>query len=131
MTDHVETVRRAYAAFSAGDLDGALAAMADDVEWHQAQGLPHGGVYRGLAEVRASVFGPIEGGWWDGFDAVPEQIAGLGDVVLAVGRYTATARATGRPLDVPYAHVWEFAGGRCVRFRQFTDTRGWVDALGL
>ena len=50
----VETVRSSYEAFARGDLDGALAMMDDDIEWHQAQGLPHGGIYHGLATVRAA-----------------------------------------------------------------------------
>ena len=46
-----------------------------------------------------------------------------------IGRYTARAKGTGKPLDVPFAHVWKFADGKAVRFHQFTDTRSWVDAL--
>ena len=41
----------------------------------------------------------------------------------------ARAKATGKPLDVPFAHVWKFADGKAVRFHQFTDTRSWVEAL--
>jgi hypothetical protein len=126
---NADAVRRAYAAFAAGDLDGALAAMHPQVEWHQAQGLPHGGVYHGLEAVRAAVFDPIWREWWSSFTATPETVIGAGDDVVALGRYQGTARATGRPLDVPFAHVWTFADGRVVRFRQFVDTQGWNDAL--
>ena len=49
--------------------------------------------------------------------------------VVVLGRYTARAKGTGAPLDVPFAHVWRFRDGRAVRFHQFTDTRGWVEAL--
>ena len=59
----------------------------------------------------------------------PDEVIGLGDDVVVLGRYTARAKATGAPLDVPFAHVWRFRDGRAVRFHQFTDTRGWVDAL--
>ena len=31
--ENLETAKRAYAAFSAGDAEGAMAAMADDIEW--------------------------------------------------------------------------------------------------
>jgi ketosteroid isomerase-like protein len=126
----VEAVRRSYEAFARGDLEGALAMMDDDIEWHQAQGLPHGGVYRGLAAVRAAVFDPLDEEWWEDFRADPDEVIGLGDDVVVLGRYTARAKATGAPLDVPFAHVWHFRDGRAVRFRQFTDTRGWVEALG-
>jgi ketosteroid isomerase-like protein len=126
----VEAVRRSYEAFARHDLDRALAMMDEDIVWHQAQGLPHGGVYHGLAEVRANVFDPIDASWWDGFKADPEEVIGVGDDVVVLGRYTATAKETRRPLDVPFVHVWRFRDGRAVRFHQFTDTRGWVEALG-
>ena len=126
---NVEAVRRAYAAFDTGDLDGALASFDPGVEWHQAQGLPHGGVYHGLAAVRAAVFDPIAREWWSTFTAVPETLIDAGDDVVALGRYRGTARATGRTLDVPFAHVWTFVEGRAVRFRQYVDTQGWNDAL--
>ena len=51
------------------------------------------------------------------------------DHVVVIGRYTGRAKAIGRPLDIPFAHVWKFQNGKAVRFHQFTDTRGWTDAL--
>jgi ketosteroid isomerase-like protein len=129
VSDLLDAVRRSYEAFGRGDLEGALAIMDDEIVWHQAQGLPHGGTYRGLSTVRANVFDPIGEQWWDGFDATPSEFIGCGDHVVVLGRYTATAKASGAPLDIPFAHVWRFRDGRVVRFHQFTDTRGWTDAL--
>jgi uncharacterized protein len=126
----VEAVCSSYEAFNRDDLEGALAMMDADIVWHQAQGLPHGGVYHGLAAVRAAVFDPLDEEWWEDFRADPDEVIGLGDDVVVLGRYTARAKGTGAPLDVPFAHVWRFRDGRAVRFHQFTDTRGWVDALG-
>ena len=60
---------------------------------------------------------------------MPSELLAGDDHVVAIGRYTAPAKATGRPLDVPFAHVWKFADGKAVRFHQFTDTRSWVEAL--
>jgi uncharacterized protein len=86
-------------------------------------------VYRGLPAVRAAVFDPLDEEWWENFKADPEEVLGLGDDVVVLGRYTARAKHSGAPLDVPFAHVWRFRDGKAVRFHQFTDTRGWVDAL--
>jgi ketosteroid isomerase-like protein len=126
----VETVRRSYEAFNRDDLEGALAAMDDEIVWHQAEGLPHGGVYHGLAAVRAAVFDPLSEQWWEHFRADPEDVIGIGDDIVVLGRYTATAKRTGKPLDIPFAHLWRFRDSRAIRFHQFTDTRGWVEALG-
>ena len=126
-----DAVRSSYEAFNRDDLDAALSMMAEDIVWHQAQGLPHGGTYHGLAEVRANVFDPIGESWWVDFRADPDEVIGLGDDVVVVGRYTARAKQTDRPLDVPFCHVWRFRDGKAVRFHQFVDTHGWRGALGL
>lgn len=125
----VDLVASSYEAFARGDLAAALAPMADDIEWHQAQGLPHGGVYRGLEEVRRNVFDPLDRDWWDAFTATPDELLEAGDHVVVLGRYQGTARETGKRLDVPFVHVWTLENGRAIRFRQFLDTAGWIEAL--
>jgi uncharacterized protein len=125
----VPVVTQSYDAFARDDMDGVLAHMHPDIEWHQAQGLPHGGLYRGLDEVRANVFDPLDRDWWDEFVVTPEEFIDAGREVVVLGRYRGIARGTGKTLDVPFVHVWTFADERAVRFRQFLDTAGWVGAL--
>jgi hypothetical protein len=125
----VDIVRRSYEAFERGDLDGVLADMHPEIEWHQAQGLPHGGYYRGIDEVRRNIFDPLDEEWWDEFSAVPDEFLDAGEHVVVLGRYRGVAKVTGRALDVPFVHVWTLAEGKAVRFRQFLDTAGWVAAL--
>lgn len=127
--DNLPAVRSSYEAFSRGDLDGATAMMDDAIVWHQAQGLPHGGIYEGLPAVRSNVFDPLDAQWWEDFDATPTEILAGDDHVVVLGRYTGKAKASGKPLDIPFAHVWKFKDGKAIRFHQFTDTRGWTDAL--
>ena len=129
MNENVELVRGSYERFNAGDLEGALSMMADEIEWHQAQGLPHGGDYHGLAAVRAAIFDPLDEQWWEYFLAEPQEIIGCGEHVVVLGRYTGRGKQTGKPLDIPFAHIWRFRDGRAIRFHQYTDTRGWVEAL--
>ena len=128
---NLAAVRSSYAAFAQGDLDGALAMMHEGIVWHQAQGLPHGGDYEGLPAVRAAIFDPLDEQWWDDFEAAPTEFLEGGDHVVVLGRYTGRAKASGAPLDVPFAHVWRFRNGRAVEFHQFTDTKGWTDALAF
>ena len=110
-------------------MDAVVADMDPEIEWHQAQGLPHGGVYRGLEAVRRAIFDPLESEWWDDFQAEPDELLDAGETVVVLGRYTGRAKATGKRLDVPFAHVWSFRDGKAVLFRQFLDTAGWVEAL--
>jgi len=120
---------QSYEAFARDDMDGVLAHLHPDIEWHQAQGLPHGGVYRGIDEVRAHVFDPLDRDWWEEFVVTPEDVVDGGRDVVVLGRYTGIARGTGKKLDVPFVHVWTFVGEQAVMFRQFLDTAGWNEAL--
>ena len=129
MSSNAELARRSYDAFERGDLDAVVGDMHEEIVWEQAQGLPHGGVYRGLAEVRRAIFDPLEGEWWDEFHAAPDEFLEAGESIVVLGRYTGVAKGTAKLLDVPYVHVWTFRDGKAVRFRQFLDTAGWVEAL--
>jgi uncharacterized protein len=126
---NLDRVRESYVAFARGDLEGALAHFADDVRWEQAQGLPHGGTYDGMDEVRRNVFDPLDRDWWTSFTADPEEYLDADGEVVVLGRYRGIAKGTGKTLDVPFVHVWSFEGERAVRFRQFLDTAGWNEAL--
>jgi Nickel responsive protein SCO4226-like/SnoaL-like domain len=55
----VEVVRGVYDALARRDMAAVLAAMADDIEWCEAEGMPYGGVYHGGAAVAENVLGPI------------------------------------------------------------------------
>ena len=124
-----ELVQRSYVAFARSDLDAVMADMHDEIEWHQAQGLPHGGFYRGIAEVRRNIFDPLDEQWWDEFSATPDEFLDAGAEVVVLGRYRGVAKGTGKRLDVPFVHVWTVRDGKAVGFRQFLDTAGWVEAL--
>jgi hypothetical protein len=125
----IDLVRRSYDAFERHDIDGVLADMHPDIEWHQAQGLPHGGLYRGVDEVKRNIFDPLHGAWWEEFSAPPDEFLDAGDQVVVIGRYRGTAKGTGKTLDVPFVHVWTVANGKAIRFRQYLDTAGWIEAL--
>jgi ketosteroid isomerase-like protein len=127
--DALDLVKRSYDAFARGDLDGVLADMHPEIEWHQAQGLPHGGTYRGVDEVRRNIFDPLDEEWWDEFSAAPHEFLDAGSEVVVLGRYRGVAKGTGKELDVPFVHVWTVREAKAVRFRQFLDTAGWVTAL--
>jgi uncharacterized protein len=108
-----------------------MADMDPAIEWHQAQGLPHGGLYHGLDEVRRNIFDPLDEEWWDEFTADPDEFLDAGSEVVVVGRYRGIAKGTRKQLDVPFVHIWTVRGDKAIRFRQFLDTAGWVHALEI
>jgi uncharacterized protein len=119
--ENIEFVKGLYAAFRRGDVPAVLAGFADDIELHEAEGMPYGGLYRGGEAVLQNVFGPIATDV-EGFAVMPEEFVGSGDAVAVVGRYTGIGKVTGKTLDVPVVHVWDIRDGKLTRFRQFIDT---------
>ncbi len=125
---NVELVQTVYGAFAQGDVPAVLGAFTDDIEWHEADGMPYGGIYHGPDAVAQNVFGPITEDV-DGFALVTGEFIASGDTVASVVRYTGTGKATGKALDVPAVHVWDVRDGKLARFRQFIDTAKYAEVV--
>ena len=129
MTSDVDVIKAHYAASDRGDLPGMLAPLADDVAWTEMAGFPYAGTYIGPQSVRDNVFGRLAGEW-DDYTADVEEVVGTGDgIVLGIGNYSGTYRATGRTMNARFVHVWRLSGGKVRQFEQFTDTVRVADAM--
>lgn len=121
MTPNTAIARALYDAFAAGDMPTVIGALSPEICWVEAAGGPYGGVWNGPTEVLTNVFMKL-GGEWDGFTAVPHDFVSEGDVVVALGDYSATFKTTGKSFTAPFAHVWTFRDGKVAGFHQHTDT---------
>jgi uncharacterized protein len=126
--NNIRIAKAAYEAFSRGDLQAVLETFHPDVEWHAAESLPWGGVHKGRDAVAQDVFGALMTAF-DDFSLTHEHFIDGGDFVVALGRYGATAKQTGKPLDAAFAHVWELEDGRLRRYYHYTDTQKFQEAL--
>src|SRR6185295_8997859 len=104
--DNVKVVQDAYAAFGRGDLPGILERLAEDVDWEfkGPSTVPWAGHWRGRANVRdffVKLAGAVEAQEFE-----PKQYVAQGDDVIAIGRYAATAKSTGKPFEVEWAMAW-------------------------
>lgn len=116
-----DVVRRQYLASAAGDLEALRGTLAPDVEWTEMAGFPLGGTYRTPEGVTSNVMEQL-GRDWDGWTAHDDTYVVDGENVVVLARYTATNKATGKPINVRVAHHFTVRGGRIVRFEQFVDT---------
>ena len=132
MADNVSLVRGAYEAFAKGDVQKVLGVLGDKVEWYEAEHVTYwpGGPFVGPQAVVNGVFARIPQDF-DGFKIDVRRIVGCGDIVLVEARYRATVKATGKPLDVQVAHVWDLRDGKVVRWQQYTDTWQFAQATGV
>jgi ketosteroid isomerase-like protein len=127
-TDSASHLLAIYDAFGRGDVAAALGGMADDIEWHEAEGMPYGGVYRGPGAVAQGVFAPLMTDIPD-FSVTPEEVIASGESVAVVARYRGTGAASGNVLDLPVVHVWQVRDGKATSFRQFADTAKFLEVV--
>ena len=129
---NVQLVRRAYSAFSRGDIAAVIEAMHPEIEWHEAESSPwHApGGHHGPQQVVDNVFSQIPKAF-DSFGVEPEIIHDAGTTVIVEGRYRADAAGTDETLDAQVCHVWTMRDGKLTRFQQYTDTRQFAEVMGV
>ena len=121
MNTNSEIIQGLYASFAQGDVPAVLGAMADDIQWTEADGFPLAGTYVGPQAVLEGVFMRL-GEIGDEWAAVPTQIVADGDTVVALGNYTWKHKSSGKPAVVKMVHVWTLDNGKATTFQQHTDT---------
>jgi uncharacterized protein len=121
MATNKDIVEGVYASFAKGDVPAVLGAMADDIQWAEADGFPLAGTYVGPQAVLEGVFMRL-GEVGDEWTVVPDQFVGDGDTVVALGSYTWKHKESGAPAAVKMAHVWTIENGKLATFQQHVDT---------
>ena len=116
MSRNLETFKRVIAAWTAGDIDGALALMHEDIVWHYAAAVAP--PIRGKAKARKFLEGfkaQITAVRWRVFD-----YAESGDRLFVEGVDEYDAR-DGAVVRAPYAGVLEFQDGLIIGWRDYVD----------
>jgi uncharacterized protein len=113
-----DRIRRAYDAFNhGGTVDWSI--FDPSIQHDQREGLFLDGVFYGPEGVRAAIQ-EIDADWQD-LHYTLEDVVELGDRVLVLLRMHARVRDSEAELDAQVAHVWEFRGGRAVRWDVYAD----------
>ena len=109
---NVESAKKAYAAFSAGDAAGAMENMADDIEWITPGNSAVSGTRRGKQEV-----GELWGKFAEkGFSVEPQYWFSDEERVVVLTRNNLAGQAADT------ADVLTFRDGKVVRFQTAGDT---------
>jgi ketosteroid isomerase-like protein len=127
-----QRIRSLYDAFGRGDIPTVLASFDPNIVWVEADNINYAdrSPYRGPQAVADGIFARIGQDWQD-FRVNVEQIIDGGDTVATLGRYTATNKSTGKPLNAQFVHVWWLREGKIVRFQQYTDTAQFARVTGV
>ena len=125
--EDVESVQGSYEALNRGDVDGAVAMLAPEAEWHESEALPDAGVYRGRDAVREFLDEFLES--WERFHQEVEEVVTEGDRVALMIHLTAKGRGSGAEVDARYAHVWTVREGKGVRVDAYYDRDAALGAI--
>jgi ketosteroid isomerase-like protein len=118
---NIDIAKNSYAAFGRGDIAAILAVLADDIVWVvPGVTLPSSGRFEGKAAV-ANFFQSV-GTTWSFTAFEPREYIPSGDLLVVIGRYAGTSRATGKPFDSDWVMCWRFRDGKLAHFQEFTDT---------
>jgi uncharacterized protein len=109
-------IRKAYDAFSRGDIDTVMAMFAPDIVWHVPGRGPLSRDYRGHAEV-LGFFGRFMELSNGTFRLRVDDVLARGDRVVVL--CTESAQRGGRSWTAPQVHVWTVKDGKATAFREY------------
>lgn len=117
---NIDILETMYESFAAGDIEAATAVFDPAIEWHEPEGLEIGGTYHGPQEVKEALASLLRA--FETATFVPERYVEADESVIVFGTFTGTHRGTGKSVEIPLVHVWEFQDGTAIEFRRYTDT---------
>jgi uncharacterized protein len=127
--EDVEVVRRAYEAYSKGDLAAAVSAYSEDTVWDVSRFRPDEGVHHGLDEL-AKYIGSWRETWRDHSFSL-ERVVDAGDVVVAVIRESGRGTSSGAPVTIRYGQVITVRDAKIVETVVYRDPEDAFDAAGV
>jgi len=131
--ENVQLIKEHFAAFGRGDVGGALALVAEDVDWQSPVTRSYPveitwAIPRHTREQVAQFFQELAE------KVQPEQmdivtIVAQGESVVVEGRNRGRVRATGRSYEHDWVMLFTIRDGKIVRHRHYYDTSDIVEAF--
>ena len=131
--ENLETLQRAQEAWNAENLDGWLAELDPEAEWHTAleQALEgRGRTYRGHDGLRKA-WDEYRSETWGGLMNQIQEIRDLGESVLILGHLDVAGRTTGIESNQEFGQLVTFRDGKILRSEDFLSHAEALEAAGL
>ena len=126
--ENIDTVRRVYDAYAAGDFELALSCFDPEVEFSQPADEPGAGTYHGHEGI-VEAMTKWTGAWLD-YRVDVDQLADLGDHVLANTRHYGRGKSSGVESEQRIFQLYTLRGGRIVRTRMYYDEDEALNEVG-
>jgi ketosteroid isomerase-like protein len=124
----VSTVRGAYDSFNAGNPQGVIGILGDDVAWTEpGGGNSASGTFNGPDAVAKDVLSIVPENF-DEFSVDAEDFKDEGDTVVVSGRFKGKSKS-GKELDTPFEHTWKMSDGKVTSMNNnVPDKDAWTEA---
>jgi ketosteroid isomerase-like protein len=117
-------------AFNRGDIEAFIQPTSADFEWFPALGIAvEGGSFRGREGIE-SYFEALDATWGE-VRLVADEVRGLGESVIRLGRIEGRGRGSGVSVDAPTGAVFDFRGGKVWRVPSYLEHAEARKAAGL
>lgn len=124
-----QLMRDMFAALSAGDADGFLGPLADDVQWTIHGTTKYSGLYDGKADAAKRLLGVLGGQLDGGLAVVVDDMVADGDWVVGRGRGLSRT-TTGNDYNNEYCWWYRIVDGKVVEIIEYLDTELVTTVLG-
>jgi hypothetical protein len=126
---NLATIKKIYEAMFVGNLQGLKDYLDPDIDIYEAESLPYGGHYKGLAG--AERLGKLIFNTWDDMDFQATGFTAGGDYVVALLHFSAKGKKTGKSFSFPVAEVWKFKDGKAIKWQPiYYDTKRASEVFG-
>ncbi|MFL5656656.1 MAG: nuclear transport factor 2 family protein [Ktedonobacteraceae bacterium] len=132
MNKHIiEGIRRAYDAFSRGDIQGAVEAvdLAPDILWSEPEDFYAGGTYRGPQGVAEYL--TLSNNASEKVQSLPEEILEVGDKIVVLVHFQAWPKGGGQMREGRIADVYTVQDGKIIQMQAYRDPEEARKAVGL
>jgi len=121
VAENKRIVRSFYDAGNRGDLDAAVALLADDVRWTVTGTTKFSGAYAGNQDLVTRLVAPLFGQLKAGINGTILNLIAEGDFVAAQVSGRAETK-DGRAYDNTYCFVFRLHGGKIAEVTEYLDT---------
>lgn len=128
MDENVAVVLGIFRAVEERDREALLALYHDEIEFHDAESLPYGGVFRGKRQARERLESRTEETWlgtWGPLQPSPAErrmdprIVSSNDGEVVVAYHLRAVSATGERIDHPVVALYQVRDGKFARAQMF------------
>lgn len=127
IAENKQLVMDFYAAAARGDMDAAMALLADDITWTNIGSTRFSGSFSGKQTLVETLLGPLFGQLKAGISSRIENLTAEGDIVVAQTSGTAETH-DGVPYNNTYCQVIRIREGQFAEVTEYLDT-ALVDAV--